>query len=46
MPDPLHTMVKCIDERINPKMLYERGGPALSRGLGLWLLTEQSKYGC
>jgi hypothetical protein len=39
-------MAKCIDERVNPKVFFERGSPALSRGLGSGLLTEQRKHGC
>jgi hypothetical protein len=46
MPYPLHTMAECIDERVNSKVFYERGSPALSRRFGPWLLTKQNKHGC
>jgi hypothetical protein len=41
MPYPMHTMAECIDERVNSKVFYERGSPALSRGLGSSLLTDE-----
>jgi hypothetical protein len=40
----LHTIAKFIDERVNPKVLLERISPALSRGLGSRLPTEQRKH--
>ena len=45
MPYPLHAVTECIDERVNTKVFYERGSPALSRRFGSWLLAKQSKDG-
>ena len=45
MPYPLHAVTECIDERVNTKVFYERGGPALSRRFGSGLLAEQTKDG-
>ena len=36
---PLHAVTECIDERVNTKMFYERGSPAVSRRFGSWLLA-------
>ena len=45
VPNPLHSLAECVEQRVNSKVLFERGSPALSGRLGSWPLTEQSKYG-
>ncbi|MGO9516723.1 MAG: hypothetical protein ACLPND_06745 [Candidatus Korobacteraceae bacterium] len=41
----MHRIAKLINERINPKVLLERITPALTWGLGAWVLIEKNKHG-
>jgi hypothetical protein len=46
MSYPTHSIAGGIEQRVYTKVLDERGGPALSRGPGSWLLVKQRKDGC
>lgn len=46
MSYPTHLIAVGIEQRVYAKVLDERGGPALSRGPGSWLLVKQRKDGC
>jgi hypothetical protein len=46
MSYPTHLIAGGIEQRVYTKVLDERGGPALSRGAGSWLLVKQRKDGC